>query len=98
MTRLSLNRQSVVLIGAAVTAVAGGLSYFFENLPLFAPGFVVAFILNGGGHEHRLNTTWVWIVAAVFNLFAYTFLSWIALRIYYRVRKSAESQSLAARS
>lgn len=93
MTRLLLNWQTVILIGAALTAVTGGLSYFFENLPLFAPGFVVAFILNGGGHEHRLSMTGVWTVAAVSNLLVYTFLSWIALHIYYRVRSSARAKS-----
>jgi hypothetical protein len=68
-------------LGAALTAVTGLVSALFPNSPLWTPGFVVAFVLNGGGHESYLTPGPFWAVVVLGNLVLYSTLSWVVIRI-----------------
>jgi hypothetical protein len=78
--------QQVFVSGVALTAVAGAITALFPNTVFWAPGIVVAFFINGGGHESHLSPGWFWSIAAVVNFFPYSMLSWILIVAFQRIR------------
>jgi len=78
------------VIAALVTIL--GLGLFFAlprtNTYAAAPGVVVAFIANGGVHGSTLEPMFnfkFWIIAVVINFLLYFMVSWVGVRIVYRM-------------
>ncbi|HET9365526.1 MAG TPA: hypothetical protein VFP71_11020 [Candidatus Angelobacter sp.] len=88
-------KVQALILGAIFTAVTG-ISVFAKDSVLWAPGIVVAFFINGGGHEHNLSSAGYWLVVVVVNFLAYSAFSWILLLMVKRIR--GKSSKLVAGS
>ena len=78
-------RFQVLGLGAALTGVTGLLCAVFPTWPLWAPGLMAAFVINGGAHEDRFGRTMFWVIAAAANFVAYSLASWLALQPLRRI-------------
>jgi hypothetical protein len=78
-------KMQVFIFGAILTVLTG-ISAFVSNSVLWAPGFVVAFFINGGGHESHLGRTGMWSIAAVVNFMVYSGFSWVLILAASRIR------------
>jgi hypothetical protein len=76
----------VFILGALLTVLTG-ISALVSNSVLWAPGFVVAFFVNGGGHESHLGMTGIWSIAAVVNFMIYSAFSWCLILVARRIRR-----------
>jgi hypothetical protein len=78
--------KRTIWLAVGLTILTGLLSILFQNGILWAPGTIAALILNGGGHESRLNAVTFWTVDAIFNFASYWLVSWILVRAYRKAR------------
>jgi hypothetical protein len=79
------------VIFATVLVVLGLFLFRFypnQNTYLFVPGVLVAFVLNGGGHEHTIFAGKLfWPTAIVANLAIYFCIAFGTVRLARMVRK-----------
>ncbi len=75
----------VFILGAILTVLTG-ISAFVSNSVLWAPGFVVAFFINGGAHESHLGSTALWSIIAIVNFMFYSAFSWGLLVLARQIR------------
>jgi hypothetical protein len=88
-------RKTISLV-IGLTLLTGGISLLFRNSVLWAPGIVIAFFLNGGGHEKHVSESSFWTVASISNLVVYWFVSWVFVRDFSG-NKARESEKRISR-
>ena len=74
-------------VGFAIAAIGTVLSYAFPNTNTYIslPGYLVAFVLNGGGHESYLGPTGWNVIPIVSNVLIYSLLIYCCLAVRDRL-------------
>jgi hypothetical protein len=78
--------KRTIWLAVGLTILTGLLSILFQNGILWAPGTIAALILNGGGHESRLNVVTFWTVDVIFNFASYWLVSMILVTAIRKAR------------
>lgn len=86
-----------ILIGTCAAACCALLSLVSPNSWLEAPGIVITFFINGGGHENHIGSLGWKMLPFLFNALLYSLATYLILWSYHKFVGLRE-QDLAANS